>query len=161
MAILVHLTAEKHAARIERSGIRPTRLRGHPPRGVFCMPLLPSYFASHQWLRELRRHGTRAFVAIDFRVPSSEPVWAGHYGHQHLATTVGRAARTILQLPDPRGWELILPRAVDAREIVNVREVSQVVGWRYFPGAHGTRPCPCDYCSRGLFGRRRMTRLAR
>jgi hypothetical protein len=120
------------------------------------MPLLPDYFASHQWLRELRRRGSRTFVAIDFRVPSSECVYVGHYGHQHIETTVGRATRILREQPDPRGWEFILPRSVEADEIVNVRSVSRVVGWRYYPGANGRKPCPCSYCSRGLFGSQRL-----
>jgi hypothetical protein len=27
-----------------------------------------------------------------------------------------------------------------------VRDVPQGVGWRYLPGAHGRRPCPCPVC---------------
>ncbi len=51
MAILVHLAPEKLGARFLKSGIR---------KGVYCMPLLPNYYASHQWLRELKRGGQRA-----------------------------------------------------------------------------------------------------
>jgi hypothetical protein len=156
MAILVHLVPEKEAPRVTRRGLRASRLAGEPARGVYCMPLLPDYFASHQWLRELRRRGARTFVAIDFRVTSSETVFVGHYGHQHVATTVGRAARMLLDQPDPRGWEFILPRSVEADEIVNVRPVSRIVGWRYYPGANGRKPCACPYCTRGLFGSRRL-----
>jgi hypothetical protein len=156
MAILMHLTPEKDADRIVRRGLRASRLAGPPHRGLFCIPLLPNYFASHQWLRELRRRGARTFVAIDFRVRATEPVYVGHYGHEHVATTVGRAVRVLQEQADPRGWELILPRSVDADEIVNVRAVSRVVGWRYYPGAHGPKPCACDYCTKGLFGSRRL-----
>lgn len=120
------------------------------------MPMLPDYFASHQWLRELRRGGVRNFVAVDFRVRASEPVYVGHYGRPHVVTTVGRTVRLLMNEADPRGWEFILPRAVEADEIVKVRPVSRVVGWRYQPGANGTKPCACDYCVRGLYGSRRM-----
>jgi hypothetical protein len=156
MAILVHLTPQKDAERIVRRGLRATHLPGEPSRGLFCMPLLPDYFASHQWLRELRRKGARSFVAIDFRVSSTEPIYVGHYGHRHVATTVGRAVRMLAERTDARGWELILPRSVESKEIVKVRTVSRVVGWRYYPGANGRKPCSCEYCSKGEFGSRRM-----
>ncbi|WP_280403709.1 hypothetical protein [Nocardia brasiliensis] len=53
MAMFVHLTPEKNVRRIRRAGIK---VQG---AGVFCVPVLPSYVLSHQWLRELRRHGQR------------------------------------------------------------------------------------------------------
>ncbi|MFD1044409.1 hypothetical protein ACFQ1S_01775, partial [Kibdelosporangium lantanae] len=68
MALFVHLTPEKNAKGIARSGIKLG------PRGVFCVPMVPSYVISHQWLRELRRGGQRTFVAVDFRIPDDEPV---------------------------------------------------------------------------------------
>jgi hypothetical protein len=156
MAILMHLTSEKLAQRLLRRGLRAGRLRGEPARGLFCMPLLPDYFASHQWLRELRRGGSRTLVAIDFRVNSRELVYVGHYGHKHVATTIGKAVRLLLRQADPRGWEFILPRSIEPREILKIRPVSRVVGWRYMPGAHGHAPCPCDYCTKGLYGGRRL-----
>jgi hypothetical protein len=54
---------------------------------------------------------------------------------------------------DPQGYEIVVCRAVVAREIHRVRRVPQVVGWRYFPGAHGGPPCPCPVCLRpGEYG---------
>jgi len=41
MPMLVHLTPEKHLSRIVRNGIRSDR-------GVYCMPVLPDYYVSHQ-----------------------------------------------------------------------------------------------------------------
>jgi hypothetical protein len=56
MPLLVHLTPEKYVARIVRNGIRTGR-------GVYCLPVLPSYYVSHQWLRELKRRGQRTILA--------------------------------------------------------------------------------------------------
>ena len=113
------------------------------------MPVLRDYFVSHQWLRELKRRGQRAFVGVDFRVADDEPVWVGHYGSPHVRATAGEAIGVILRQPDARGYQLVLPRSVEAREILRVRAVSRVVGWRYYPNAHGRAPCRCDYCQRG------------
>ncbi|HZS39862.1 MAG TPA: HEAT repeat domain-containing protein [Polyangia bacterium] len=148
--VLVHLIPEKLASRALRGGLRAARFAdGEPRRGLYCMPVLGDYQVSHQWLRELKRRGQRAFVGVDFRVPDGEPVWVGHYGRAHVRTTVGEAIGVILRQPDARGYQLVLPRSVEPREILRVRAVSRVVGWRYFPGAHGRPPCRCDYCQRG------------
>ncbi|MBF6221771.1 hypothetical protein IU479_27115 [Nocardia abscessus] len=74
--LMVHLTPEKSARRIRRAGIAANGFH----RGVFCMPVMPSYVLSHQWLRELRRGGQRLILAVDFRIPDDEPVLVGHYG---------------------------------------------------------------------------------
>ena len=75
MARFTHLAREKDEPAIRRGGIKPTRV--HDIEGVYAMPVLPNYFASHQWLRELRRLGSTPLVAIDFVVPDDEPVKAG------------------------------------------------------------------------------------
>jgi len=50
------------------------------------------------------------------------------------------------------GYEIVVPRAIPARDIHRVRHVPQVVGWRYFPGSHGRPPCPCPVCTHGEYG---------
>jgi hypothetical protein len=147
MPILVHLAPEQLAARIRKNGIRATDLRHTDGRGVYCMPITPSYYASYQWLRELKRGGHRTFAGVHFRLRSDESVWVGHYGREHHLVPVGRAIRLFLQQADPRGYQFVVPRRIEPDEIVAVREVSQVVGWRYYPGAHGKRPtCDCPFC---------------
>jgi hypothetical protein len=150
VARLTHLTAEKDAKAVRRNGIKPAGV-AEGLTGVYAMPVLPDFFASHQWLRELRRHRASPLVAVDFVVPDDEAVLAGHYSREHIATTVAEAARVIMKAEDPRGYEVIVPRKIEA-EIRRIRAVPQVVGWRYWPDAHGVRPCPCDICQRGLYG---------
>jgi hypothetical protein len=142
MPLLVHLTPEKYLARIVRNGIRTGR-------GVYCMPVLPSYYVSHQWLRELKRAGQRTILAVYFRLPPEERVLVGHYSQPHEEVTVDDAVRAILEAPDARGYEIILPRRVEPGEIVRVRRPPQVVGWRFYPTAKGRPPCGCSYCARG------------
>jgi hypothetical protein len=141
MALFVHLTSEKNVRSIVRSGIRM-----EDGRGVFCLPILPSYPISHQWLRELRRGGQRTFVAVDFRIPDEESVSVGHYGRPGRDMTAAQAVAVIREQEDPRGYEVVVPRAIARGEVHRVRHVNQVSGWRYAPEQHGRRPCACPAC---------------
>jgi len=156
--ILTHLTSETAVRAIRRAGIKAVSAGHGTPRGVFCMPLLADYFASHQWLRELKRRGQRTLLAVDFRLRSDEPVWFGHYGLPHAETTVGRAIWTLMEAGDARGFEVVVPRKIRSAEIVRVRTPRQVIGWRYHPESHRQRPtCACRMClPRGSIKSRRL-----
>ncbi|MGW3078000.1 MULTISPECIES: HEAT repeat domain-containing protein [unclassified Kitasatospora] len=162
MAMFVHLTAAANAPRIRRAGIRADSHGQGGARGVYCFPVLPSYTLTHQWLRELARfHPKGALVAVHLRLDDDQEVLAGHYRDRDRGTQrplrAAEAVRRIGTLADPRGWEVFLPRAVGAREVHRVRAVPQVTGWRYLPGAHGTRPCTCFGCRiYGEYGARRL-----
>src|SRR3954454_3205886 len=146
MALFVHLTPEKNAKNIARNGIR------NGPRGVFCVPMVPSYVISHQWLRELRRDGQRTFVAVDFRIPDDEPVAVGHYARPAVEMAAAEAVGIVMRQDDPRGYEVVVARAISRREVCRVRHVNQVTGWRYSPNEHGRPPCACPVClSPGAF----------
>jgi hypothetical protein len=154
--IFVHLGDARAASSYRRSGVRvsPGRVR---PSGVFAMPVLPDYFASHQWLRELKRRGVRTFVGVYFRVPDAEPVFVGHYRHAHAAMSAVAAARLIMDAPDARGYEVIIPRRIGAAEVQSVRSVNRVVGWRFYPEAKGRQPfCRCKACNRGEIRAKRL-----
>ncbi|WP_433654619.1 HEAT repeat domain-containing protein [Nocardia sp. CA-128927] len=148
MALLVHLTPEKDARRIRRAGITARGYR----RGVFCMPVLPSYVLSNQWLRELRRGGQRLIVAVHFRIPDDEPVFVGHYSSAGTEMTAAEAVSVIMHAEDARGYQIVVPRSIAPTELHRIRQVRQVTGWRYHPEAHGRRPCACPAClGRGEF----------
>jgi len=144
--MFVHLTPERHAARIRRTGIRATSFGADGQRGVFAVPMLPSYVITHQWLRELRRRGQRLFVAVDFRVPDDLTVLTGHYAEPGVPMTAAEAVALIRSADDPRGYEVVVRRGISPREIHRIRSVNQVTGWRYRPDAHGERPCACPIC---------------
>ncbi|MFI6996434.1 HEAT repeat domain-containing protein [Nocardia sp. NPDC050175] len=148
MALLVHLTPEKNARRIRRAGIATSGYGG----GVFCMPVMPSYVLSNQWLRELRRGGQRLIVAVHFRISDNELVRVGHYSAAGTEMTAAEAVSLILHAEDARGYEIVVPRPIAPAELHRVRHVRQVTGWRYHPNAHGRRPCACPAClGRGAF----------
>jgi hypothetical protein len=43
-------------------------------------------------------------------------------------------------------------------EIIRVKALPQIVGWRYRPGANGERPCACLCCERGHYGVQKLIR---
>lgn len=163
MAMFVHLTPAANAARIRKTGIRAVSHDREGVKGLFCFPVLPSYTLTHQWLRELARHGgPRGLVAVHLRLPDTEPVTVGHYSNRPAptaTTTASEAVRRVAALEDPRGWEVFVPRAAARTEIHRAHPVRQVTGWRYFPGSNGTAPCTCYGCRvRGEYGSQRLRR---
>ncbi len=157
MAMFVHLADARQQRSIERSGIRPAGRRGAPGWAVYGMPVLANYFVSHQWLRELKRRGAKTIVAVHFRLPDEEPVVVGYFNVPHEAMTAAAAVRRVMDTADARGYEILVPRKVEPSEIHAIRPANQVVGWRYYPGAHGQRICGCPVCvPRGSIRSRRL-----
>jgi hypothetical protein len=150
MARFTHLAHESDEKAIVRSGIKPSPYDGDA-LGVHAMPVLPDFFASHQWLRELRRRSPVPLVAIDFVIADDEEVRVGHYSAPHTPMTAAEASGVILGAEDARGYEVVILRKIEPTEIRRSRRVPQVVGWRYWPDAHGKRPCSCDVCQRGTY----------
>jgi hypothetical protein len=158
MPMFVHLAPESRVALIRRNGIG--RLRkgiGERPDGLFAMPVTRNFYVSHQWLRELKRRGQGVVAGIYFRISDSESVWVGHYGQAHRKMTAAEATAEFMAAENREGWEVIIPRRVEAKAIHRVRSLPQVVGWRYSPGAKGKPPvCTCRYCTRGEYGSARL-----
>ncbi|WP_194896474.1 HEAT repeat domain-containing protein [Catenulispora pinisilvae] len=150
MAWFVHLTPEKNAARVRRSGLSPvSRSRGDDPRpGLYCTPLLGDYTLTYQWSREIKRWKSPRLVAVHFRIPDDTAVTVGYYGNVPQEVTAAQAVARFLSLSpeEMRGYEVFLRRGVAAQEIRRIRSLNRPVGWRYEPTAHGRRPCPCPAC---------------
>jgi hypothetical protein len=142
--MLVHITNEDETESVRRSGIRIGKYRD----GVCAMPVLENVVVSNQWLRELKRRvsGSRTLSAIHFRIPDSEIVFMGHVSREHVEVTAAEAPGAIMHAEDPLGMEIIIPRAIAAKEIHKIRSVPQVVGWRYVPGSNGRKMCGCPDC---------------
>ena len=153
MPMLVHIASEKDIGSIRRAGLRIPKDR----EGVYAMPVLKNFMVSHQWLRELKRGGGRTLCAVHFRIPDGESVLMGHYNSAPVTLTAARAAHAIMHADDPLGMQIVIPRGILPKEIHAVRNVPQVIGWRYFPGAHGRKPCGCPACvGRGAFKARKL-----
>jgi len=154
MAMFVHVTSARVARNILRTGLRGP---------VFCMPVLPNFMVTHQWVRELRRSADmhpRA-VGVYFRLAAAEEVWAGHYLGRGGRMAAGQAAGFVMRNEQPLGLQVVLERSLSRREVHAVRPLP-AVGWRYHPGAH-FRPvtCACRYClpKGGIKTRRLRNRL--
>jgi hypothetical protein len=127
------------------------------PGGVFAVPVTRNFFLSHQWLRELRRRNQGTIVGVYFRVPDAEQVWVGHYRLVHRWMSAAEAAAEFAAADDSQGWEVVVPRRIDASELHRVRQLPQVIGWRFSPESKGKPPfCTCKFCTRGEYGARRM-----
>ena len=183
MPVFVHLTSQRNLASIRRSGIgRRSKYVGF--QGVYAMPVTRNFYVSHQWLRELKRWRNGTVVGVYFRLPDGEPVTIGHYNSAHVSMTAAEAVRLMMSvehrdpvaerkqgammdgLPDdavlpssPEGFEVIVPRRIKRSEIIRIKRLPQVVGWRYEPGAHGKPPCTCLCCGgRGQYGVQKLVR---
>jgi len=181
MPVFVHLTSHRNAPSILRAGIGPRKRRCRKG-GVFAMPVTRNFYVTHQWLRELKRGGG-TMVGVYFRLPDDEPVQVGHYGQVHVAMTAAEAVAFFMAAEgrepfaggvrarrseasrrerrrpsSPEGYEVIVPRKVERSELLRVKALPQVVGWRYFPRANGQPPCVCLCCERGRYGVRKLLR---
>ncbi|MFO0830296.1 MAG: hypothetical protein U0637_00500 [Phycisphaerales bacterium] len=168
MTMLVHLIDARETSSIKRTGIKGQAAsftvigtRMSVACAVFAMPVLPNYFASHQWLRELKRRGMRTIAAAYFRQRADTLVWVGRYNKEHRRVPLGHAAGLIMKEADPRGWQIIIPGSIPPKSIHAVRPVPQVVGWRYFPESHKDGPwkCLCDGCLGNLKGEIKSRKL--
>ena len=108
-----------------------------------------SYKLTHQWMRELRRFDQRVTLAARFRIPDSEQVHIGRYNQEHLLVTASKVIAIAHNHDDGLGLEVIIPRKISSQEIIKIYQPSKVTGWRYYPEAHGKKPCACEYCQLG------------
>jgi hypothetical protein len=156
MPTLVHLADERDSEKIRKNGLK-VRKNG---AGVYCMPVLPNFYVSHQWLRDLKRWGAKTFVGVYFKVDSTELVFAGKFGEEHKLMSLGEAIKEIMSIEDPLGYELIIDRKIKPKEISGIKHLPQKIGWRFFPGSHNMKPCSCEYCLKGAIkGKRTWEKL--
>jgi len=123
------------------------------------MPMLADYYTTHQWARELKRHGHRTMMAISFWLDDAEPVEVGRFFTPHKAMSASEAVKTLMETENRLGYQVVVRRAIGPREIRSVRSMPHVIGWRYYPEAHGRQSCMCDFCSRGNANRQRIKRF--
>ena len=67
------------------------------------------------------------------------------------------AVAEFMAAEDAQGWEVVIPRRIEASEIHKTRSIPQVIGWRFSPTAKGKPPfCTCKFCIGGDYGARRL-----
>jgi hypothetical protein len=156
VSTFVHITSEGVAKKTKRGGIRPGESTGRPIHGVFAMPVTPNFQVSHQWVREMKQWQGGPMVGVYFRIPDSEMVWVGRYNEQHHQMTAAQAAAHIMSHTTMTGIQVIIPRRIVPREILRIRNLRPLVGWRHYPDAHGKRPWACPCCQRDAYGSRKI-----
>jgi len=155
--MFVHLAPESRIKAIQRGGInRLRKLAFADTGGVFAMPVTRNFYISHQWLRELKRRCHGVIAGVYFRIPDDEIVWVGHYNQNHRPMTAAQATALMMTSENREGYQVIILRRINTKEIHRIRALPQVVGWRYYPGSHGRRPCGCSFCQFGQYGARRL-----
>ena len=158
MPLFVHIAARKDSRSIRRAGLKARAISREIPSGVYAMPVVPNFVVSHQWVRELKRGGQRRMCGVYLRVPDDDQVWIGRYHQPHQRLSAAEAAALLMGLDDAQGYQVIIPHAIEAGAIVKIRNVPHI-GWRYYPSAHGHRPCGCPAClRRGEIKSRRIRR---
>jgi hypothetical protein len=161
MTMFVHIADERDRASIRRNGLRLPKRRWRQVEGdvfkygVFALPVVADFMLSHQWLRELKARRHRTAVGIYFRIHDDERVWVGRYNAAKASMTAAEAANH-LHSERALGLEVIIPRAISASEVHAVRDLPQVVGWRYMPNARDRTPCGCSFCQRGKIKSRKL-----
>lgn len=153
MALFVHLAPEKDSDSIRRAGIKPRRLKQPFREGydriVFAMPVTDNFYVAHQWLRELKRNGQRTIVGAYFRIADDQTVLVGHYSQNHTELTAAEAVGVVFRTEETEGFEVIIPRKIEPKEIHKIETLPQITGWRYYPDAKGRKPCGCPFCTKG------------
>jgi hypothetical protein len=86
---------------------------------------------------------------VTFRLGDDEEVYARHYSSPPLPMSAAEAVGFIRERSDPRGYEVMIPRRIQAKEIVRISVLPKATGWRYSPTAKnaGLMLCDCWICS--------------
>jgi len=159
MANFVHLTNIDNVAGIRRNGVRPHIIHyENIEKGVFCMPVVQDFFATHQWARELKRFGMRIPVGIYFKIPDNEEVFFGKYNDIQSKCKASEAVSLFMAADDRMGYQAIIQRKIKTTEIYRVRK-APLVGWRYYPAAKKRKRCLCPACiGKGEYGIRKTVK---
>ena len=73
----------------------------------------------------------------------------GKYNESHILVAASKAIEIFMNHSDGLGLEIIIPRVIKQKEIISIYQPPKTVGWRYYPNAHGNKPCGCEYCQLG------------
>ena len=157
MVSFLHIADKNEEKSIVKNGIRAGKRKA--ARGVYAVPVVPSYAMTHQWARELKRSGVRTLICVQFRIPNDESVLVGEYNGEKLEMSAGEAAAAFLKHTDSMGLEVIIPRKILPKEITGSYLAPRIAGWRYYPDAKGKKPfCHCKFCNRGEIRAQRLIR---
>ena len=154
MAVFVHFTEDKIKNSILNNGIELKTIHyENINKGIFCMPVIPDFYATHQWVRELKQYKSgNDIIAIYFKIPDEEIVFCGKYNEELIETKASESHKSFLDLEDKMGFQTIIGRKIFSNEITKIKNIPQIIGWRHFPKSHKLKRCLCPAClSKGSY----------
>jgi hypothetical protein len=148
MAVFVHFTDENNKNSIIKNGIKPETIHYETiKKGIFCMPVIPDFYATHQWVRELKQYKSgNEMIAVYFKIPDEELVFCGKYNEAITETNASETHNRFMNLDDKMGFQTIIGRKILPKEITKVKNIPQIIGWRHFPKSHERKRCLCPAC---------------
>jgi hypothetical protein len=137
VASFLHITDERRALRLLRIGIPAARHHGVAVEGkafhcaVVCFPLAAHFPMCARRRRDPTLRHRRCARAIEFRIDDGEHVLLRYRGRELERMTAAEAAAFFLWTADARGFEVLVPRAILAREIASMRTISELTAWSF------------------------------
>jgi hypothetical protein len=157
MATFVHITLQSNEQAIRRGGLHLNR-QGY----MWCVPVMPNFFETHQWGREIAKWKPGRMIAVTFRVPDDTPALAGHFSERvwdHVETTAAGAHAIAREAA--LGVEVVFQQPLPRKCILRIKALASYVGWRHSPDAKDKRPCFCSICVRGVPNSQRQQRFSK
>jgi hypothetical protein len=154
VAVFVHFTDENNKNSIIKNGIKTGKIHyENIKKGIFCMPVIPDFYATHQWVREIKQYNSgNNIIAIYFRIPDDEILFCGKYTEEMICVKATETHKIYTSKEDKMGFQAILTRKVSKNEITKIKNISQITGWRHYPKSHEKKRCLCPAClSKGSF----------
>src|SRR5215510_6515567 len=123
MAIFVHFTEEKNKNSIIKNGVKLETIHYEIiNKGVFCMPVIPDFYATHQWVRELKQYKSgNEIIAIYFKISDEEMIFCGKYNEDITKTIAAKAHNIFMNLEDKMGFQAIINRKIFPKEITKIK----------------------------------------
>jgi len=147
----LHLAPASRERAIKRAGLSGSKVTLTTTHGttslsraIFAMPIIADFWTTHQWLRELRRGHDERLIAVCFRVDDDETVHVGRYNEPHQPMRARASARWIAQ--HPAGAEVVVAHRIESRDILRIRQITQLVGWTSVPEGEKKWNCVCHAC---------------
>ena len=155
MAAFVHVTEENNKNSIIKNGIKLRTIHYEQiNKGVFCMPVISDFYATPQWVREIKQYNSgNKIIAVYFKIPDDEIIFCGKYNEDVQKIKAAETHKIFIGAKDKMGFQAIVTRKILKNEITKIKDIPQIIGWRHFQKSHeqGKR-CLCPAClAKGAF----------
>jgi hypothetical protein len=135
---LVHLAVPIDVATILRAGVRANAVGPDGRFGVWCQPVLDSHELPEPRREALRRDGHRTVMAVHAHLPAALPVLVAGPDGEAVPFRADEAVAHINAQPEPRAWQVFVPRSITRREIQLVQHIPFLIGAPRRPEQRGS-----------------------